>query len=515
MLRETEIAQAAKAYAQKYIKKGSTQLANNALAEMQQLALGAGVSDMRAKIKQINCTDFQDKYETTIEIIQKYSLGNCLEMAEMAFYYVITEYPGVAAQICKIENGDHAFLIVGVGGNSVICDPWADKVYPFFEWPKKLRDYRSDVVFFSAETREIQQKGIAALQAAGCFTTSEYSGFYRSRYICFNYLKHVSGDQFIAPLEYYDSTFCYKQGTTYRRAKIKAVLELLTSFKSDFPKQFSALGRLLIQRPLLQDDCLQLDLPKDEFKAREVIIKRNISILCVFKKYLYYFQWAKGAKHLHEKFRSLFSENDNREVIKRFIQFEKFISLTEQLEKINDALECLNQLLEKRNAKDAVRNHKLNAASLAIEIQNTPIRDVEKDLYEKFIKGYLPILNFLKNLNKYDSPSNALKPNLQLEITLVTELKEIIIDYSLFPTMVNRRALHRTLQDLYHDRTGFKVPNDLLPALLQLIKQLDSFEKIDSQVLSKKITATCDFFKLQNTNFVKEHNSNLFTTNLI
>jgi len=96
-------------------------------------------------------------YESVIAVTDKYSLGNCTELATQVFDYVLTEAgPDVRVEIFYINGGDHVFAVLNRdpasdpsnpmtwGSNAVICDPWADLVYPAEEYAGKLKDYWFD-----------------------------------------------------------------------------------------------------------------------------------------------------------------------------------------------------------------------------------------------------------------------------------------------------------------------------------------------------------------------------------
>ena len=87
-----EIAIAAKDYARQYIKKGSSQLENNASPEEMQYALNIAVNDIRNQIDSSYTSNKEIFYEKKIEILKKYSLGNCGEMTQIALYYVVLEF---------------------------------------------------------------------------------------------------------------------------------------------------------------------------------------------------------------------------------------------------------------------------------------------------------------------------------------------------------------------------------------------------------------------------------------
>ncbi len=90
------------------------------------------------------------KFYQLIEDTKKYSLGNCDRLALLALEYMVNTTSDINAEVYRIVGGDHALLVIGRdknsdpsnvetwGGNAVICDPWANKVYP-------AKDYRAQL----------------------------------------------------------------------------------------------------------------------------------------------------------------------------------------------------------------------------------------------------------------------------------------------------------------------------------------------------------------------------------
>jgi len=88
------------------------------------------------------------------ELAQKMGVGNCGEMSFLGFALALAEEDGPdRIEIFEITNGDHAFLVIGRafgsdpndpstwGESAIICDPWANAVYPACEFYAKMRDY--------------------------------------------------------------------------------------------------------------------------------------------------------------------------------------------------------------------------------------------------------------------------------------------------------------------------------------------------------------------------------------
>ncbi len=157
-------------YSQSVIKKGSTQTENNRLPLEKFDALYDGVEDNRDLIRKsvlpgvnidLISNPLLSKYEKTIAITAKSSLGNCFEMALHAFDYLLY-HPAAADinfKIFSIEGGDHAFVVIGLkesdsndpstwGKDVFFIDPWNAKkqVYPASEFHKSLKSWRREVI---------------------------------------------------------------------------------------------------------------------------------------------------------------------------------------------------------------------------------------------------------------------------------------------------------------------------------------------------------------------------------
>jgi hypothetical protein len=358
-----EIAIAAKEYAQKYIRKSYTQLENNNLPEINQLALHTSILDIRDEINGV--IDFDSlSYEKEIEIIQKYSLGNCREMARLALYYVLIHHPNIFAQICYIEDGDHVFLIVGEDETKAfICDPWSNEIYYFSEWRDKLKNYTSREIALSEEALELQENRLKDLEKQGLHVArknfpesvsiynqkNEYLGktyfFNTGRVRCVIPLRE---EQFIIPSDEENSDALYNKGATFRRSKIKAVLELTQSFHDILYPQIHILKQLLSKQHLLQDDCLQNVISNDEWISRKKLIMTALIELKCLKAYL---KLMKDNQLLTTNSYFLAKDKEIAKLVKKAILFEKFYPIPEQLEKINHAIDCLNQLLEGHSAR--------------------------------------------------------------------------------------------------------------------------------------------------------------------
>jgi hypothetical protein len=93
-------------------------------------------------------------FETFLELSEKFSVGNCNELAFHALAYIINQLQScVSAEIFRIENGDHLFIVLNRALNSdaknpnswgeaaVICDPLADKAYKATHYLTELQNY--------------------------------------------------------------------------------------------------------------------------------------------------------------------------------------------------------------------------------------------------------------------------------------------------------------------------------------------------------------------------------------
>lgn len=293
-----EIAILAKDYARQYIKKGYTQLENNSYPEENQCALEIAVEDIRDMVNSsFSSTKEEILYEREIEILKKYSLGNCGEIAQMALYYVVTHYPSLYAEYHSIINGDHVVLVLGKKKTSeprleawdekaYICDPWSNNVYPVSEWRQHLKNY--------------------------------VPYFLKARYI--NSTAPLDATQRLLPNPKYNSIAFYHYGLTYRRDKIKRVLYLFQPFLDIFHTE--CLNQLLCERYLLRDYNINKSLVPTELTRREDLVKQSIYLMKNFEKYLQNFQ-------------------DEPEFLAKCT-----LPVAKQLQEIHSAIACLDTLLK-------------------------------------------------------------------------------------------------------------------------------------------------------------------------
>jgi hypothetical protein len=349
-----EIAILANEYARRYIKKGTTQLETNSYSEMEQLALSSGISDLRDEVKSnVNAHPIEESLEIEIETIQKYSLGNCEEIAKMAFYYVITHHPHIYAGVYSIDKGDHVFLIIGDkkpkkplsqhlnnwDESAYVCDSWSNKIYPLGEWTQELEAYQYTPVALSEDAISARQIQYEALVEQGVILenpanqTRNFSSTIcdkkgntlgKTHFFYFNRNNYtISLDpqqQFIRPLAGLDSISQYQYGSTYRREKIKSVLIALRPFKDIFPVKTECLQQLLNKRALLWDQNRNKRLGSDEQLQRDEWVNQSIQILNNFKTYL----------------------RDSSEPITQKLCV---LPISEQIQEIDNTIHCLEQLL--------------------------------------------------------------------------------------------------------------------------------------------------------------------------
>lgn len=165
-------AENARAHARKQIVRGSTQIENNKLSAEEFERLNDLMDQERRRkdevLKQRLATNvLEDKIwlrlQTTVDVSSESHLGCCHEYAVQALSYVLKAQPDINAEIFSIQSsnpnipsGDHEILVLNRilpsdesrpdtwGPDAVICDPWADKVYPAREYLSQLEAYKYD-----------------------------------------------------------------------------------------------------------------------------------------------------------------------------------------------------------------------------------------------------------------------------------------------------------------------------------------------------------------------------------
>lgn len=94
-----------------------------------------------------------DNFYSVVACSKKYSLGNCNELAFMALHYLASKYPDYRSEVFSLSAGNHVFVVIGRevnseiadiatwGENAMICDPWANTVFPASEYLTRLKGY--------------------------------------------------------------------------------------------------------------------------------------------------------------------------------------------------------------------------------------------------------------------------------------------------------------------------------------------------------------------------------------
>ena len=365
-----DIAISANEYARAHIQKGRTQIENNDLPEINKCALISGVMEVRSLILAIEVPTVEELYEKEIEIIKKYSLGNCQQLAEMALFYLITAHPDVYGQCYYLGNGDHVFLVIGKKKPSIsmlletwdkeahVCDPWSNKVYPLATWKENLENYvlvaqkplpvemqefqRQKVNYFKEnklilkktnDSDPIVSRVLVYNNAGNCLGMSH---FFHARQI--NTLSPLNHNHFFIPCYPLDSISLYFFGAMYRREKIRSMLILLRPFKDIFYAT-ECLYQLLDEKPLLQENRLRKYLESGELLRQTELIKQSIYLLNNFKKYL-------------------LTLGDELE-----LQEKCALPVADQLKEIQESIACLEQLLTGHMVQDVYY------------LDNTPIFD--------------------------------------------------------------------------------------------------------------------------------------------
>jgi hypothetical protein len=169
-----EAAQKANLHAKSIILKGYTQLESSYLDSNYSDHLRKGISGSDfSKIEGIGICDIIDEqinyrlkngesgilaqFNSMLTVSAKFSLGNCDVLALHALDYIVRNFPTIEAELYKIGEGDHVFLVLNRnrnseahdpttwGINAVICDPWANEVYPAKDCLIRLKNYVRDI----------------------------------------------------------------------------------------------------------------------------------------------------------------------------------------------------------------------------------------------------------------------------------------------------------------------------------------------------------------------------------
>ncbi|STX27931.1 Uncharacterised protein [Legionella beliardensis] len=176
-----KIGEAASQFARSFISRGGTQMENNELDAEHLLQHFQGVEDVRnvaqmmanERLKHFNKMSNRDALEEIAQLIwfdivneipMKYTVGNCDELAHLALNYVLDK-TDLKAEVFRVYGGSHetnghVFLVIGRkipsdmsdpltwGDDAVICDPWANKVYPAATYKENLKNYYFDKVAY-------------------------------------------------------------------------------------------------------------------------------------------------------------------------------------------------------------------------------------------------------------------------------------------------------------------------------------------------------------------------------
>lgn len=164
------IAEKAKSYARSIILKGHTQIENNALtpeyfnhlrkgtkgeefAGMEGLGTSDIATEEALRRSRNGESDILAVYNSKLGVSYKFSLGDCDDLALHALDYIVRHVPEMEAELYRIKGGDHVFLVLNRdpdsavddtskwGANAVICDPWANEVYPAKDALTRLRNF--------------------------------------------------------------------------------------------------------------------------------------------------------------------------------------------------------------------------------------------------------------------------------------------------------------------------------------------------------------------------------------
>lgn len=110
---------------------------------------------IRARFGYVRTSTTMDAAMSMFSSVCVSSFGNCGEFAHCAYVLMSRAYPLVPAEILRIKNGDHVFLVFDRekdsdlkqpstwGNRAVICDPWAGMVYPVTEMNYYLSNYQA------------------------------------------------------------------------------------------------------------------------------------------------------------------------------------------------------------------------------------------------------------------------------------------------------------------------------------------------------------------------------------
>ncbi|MCA0403085.1 MAG: hypothetical protein LCH30_04720 [Proteobacteria bacterium] len=135
-------------------KQKNETLAKEAIEHIRQFIEGTNISDQSVmKSIDVKMNKFKlhltfeklktidEKAQHVYQAIQKDKSGTCGEQAFATYHYL--KEKDVVVDLCKMEGGDHNFVMIGReigsstgdpstwGDNVIVCDTWANKFYPF------------------------------------------------------------------------------------------------------------------------------------------------------------------------------------------------------------------------------------------------------------------------------------------------------------------------------------------------------------------------------------------------
>ncbi|VTU39035.1 hypothetical protein [Variovorax sp. PBL-E5] len=114
------------------------------------------------KGQEVVCVMQADVMRISAYLLKKWGYGHCEEQASAAWRFLRECDPhGSLVEVFRFEGGDHMLVVIGRerdsdledmstwGPDAVVCDPWADKVYPLSAFDE-MRLPRNDVRDFLA-----------------------------------------------------------------------------------------------------------------------------------------------------------------------------------------------------------------------------------------------------------------------------------------------------------------------------------------------------------------------------
>lgn len=168
------LAEAASDYANSIILKSSTMKNSSSIYVANNVRfLDDAIGDIREYVRQLTAAyhklepnRYLAHFDATLDICKKFSIGNCYEYACTALMYLYQGNYNVSAELFKLPNKDHVFLVLNRdknsdpknpltwGFNCVVCDPFqrekSDRVYLSQEYfNKNLHHHIPDLQYFN------------------------------------------------------------------------------------------------------------------------------------------------------------------------------------------------------------------------------------------------------------------------------------------------------------------------------------------------------------------------------